>query len=209
MKQSVKPALLITVLLLVLLPALPVGANGAPVDIYLSYLPNVSNWGPQGAAGQAVVGVADGIVKLEATGLQHLDGELYQVWLESREERKLYSAGTFNVGDDGVGRLDVLLDDLPYQEYRMLLITVEPDPDPSPDAGEHRSLAGFFPNAAIVQVTEQDEAPAGQGQLAAAQSQPPYLPVTGESPTLPAGLIATFAVMVAFGLLLSRTGVVR
>lgn len=152
-------------------------ANGAPVDVYLSYLPEVSNWGPQSAKGHAVVAVGEGEVSLEAWGLPRLDEEHYEVWLESRDERKLYSVGKFKVGADGVGRLHVLLDTLPYQEYRMLLITVESEPDPSPEPSNRRSLAGLFPNTAIIQTTtEITETQGVQVQ------RPPYLPVTGRRP---------------------------
>ena len=164
-------------------------ANGAPVDVYLGYLPEVSNWGPQNAKGHAVVAVGEGEVSLEVWGLPRLKEEHYEVWLESRNERKLYSVGKFNVGADGVGRLHVLLDTLPYQEYRMLLITVEPEPDPSPEPSNRRSLAGLFPNTAIIQTTTEIT----DTQSVQAQT-PPYLPVTGHRHGLWLALIVPWGV---------------
>jgi hypothetical protein len=186
----------------------PAFANGAPQTIYLSYLPGVSNWGPQNAKGTAVVAVGEGSVNLEVHGLPKLDNAHYQVWLESRIGRKLYSAGTFNVGDDGVGTLKVLLDNLPYQEYRMLFISVEPDPDPSPDPDTQRSIAGLFPNPAAVQpgttVTGTQASGTGTGTgtgtgvASAGNSAPPpsHLPTTGADgvPQMPA-LISGFCMV--------------
>ena len=167
-------ALLLAVTLLTVAPGLA-GANGAPVTIFLSYLPGVSNWGPTDATGTAVVAVGDGEVSLEVDGLPRLTEEHYEVWLESREERKLYSVGKFNANAEGVGRLSVLLDTLPYQEYRMLLISVEPEPDPSLEPDERRSLAGLFPNQAIVQLL------GPLGTATPGMAPPQYLPETGHA----------------------------
>ncbi len=175
----------LVVLTMWLAPATPSYANGAPVDIYLSYLPGVSNWGPQTAKGHAVVAVGDGEVSLEVQGLPKLKNEHYEAWLESRAERKLYSVGKFKMGDDGIGRLQVLLDTLPYQEYRMLLITVEPEPDPSPEPDARRSIAGLFPNTAVIQTTKELT---DTVQI----ETPPYLPVTGINLTRWAVVLAAF-----------------
>ena len=166
---------LVIAVMLTVISAAPVAANGAPVTIFLNYMPGVSNWGSQTATGTAVVAVGDGEVALEVTGLARLTDEHYEVWLESREERELYSVGKFNVDPQGIGRLNVLLDTLPYQEYRMLLISVEPDPDSDPTIGERKSLAGLFPNEAVVQLTS----PVTTATPEAAE-RPAYLPVTGE-----------------------------
>ena len=187
---------ILAVITLTLFPALSSQANGAPVDIYLSYLPEVSNWGPRTAQGHAVVAVGDGQVMLEVQGLPQLTKEHYEVWLESRAERKLYSAGKFKVGEDGVGHLQVLLDTLPYQEYRMLVISIEPEPDASPDADARRSIAGLFPNTAVIQTTKEltDTVKA---------ETPPYLPVTGVNRMWWAAILVTFGI----GLLTGAGGV--
>jgi len=183
--------------------AVPSYANGAPVDIYLSYLPGVSNWGPQTAKGHAVVAVGDGEVSLEVQGLPKLKNEHYEAWLESRTERRLYSAGKFKIGDDGIGRLHVLLDTLPYQEYRMLLITVEAEPDPSPEPDARRSIAGLFPNTAVIQTTK-------ELTDTVQVETPPYLPVTGAGLTWWMIILAAFtAGMVTGAGLLRLAGVVK
>jgi hypothetical protein len=174
-------------MLLSLTPALPSHANGAPVDIYLSYLPEVSNWGPRTALGHAVVAVGDGEVSLDVQGLPQTAKEHYEVWLESRADRKLYSAGKFKVNAEGVGHLQVLLDTLPYQEYRMLLISVEPEPDPSTEPDARRSIAGLFPNTEVVQTTK----PLTDTTKV---ETPPYLPVTGVNRMWWAAILAAFGV---------------
>jgi len=184
--------------------AIPVSANGAPVTIFLNYMPEVSNWGSQSATGTAVVAVGDGEVALEVTGLPRLTDEHYEVWLESREDRELYSVGKFNVDQEGVGRLYVLLDTLPYQEYRMLLISVEPDPDPNPEIGDRKSLAGLFPNEAVIQITTPITTATPESG-----SRPTYLPVTGgdHSPAVPAWELSITTVVIlalAIGLFLKR-----
>jgi len=190
------------------------GANGAPVTIYLSYLPEVSNWGPKDASGIAVVAVGDGEVSLEVSGLPRLENEHYQAWLESRAERTLYPVGKFNADVDGMARLNVLLDTLPYQEYRMLLITVEEDPDPSTEPSERRSLAGFFPNLAIVHLTDNTPGSTTSSPLlpgsstqatgTAGLSRPDYLPTTGSAaPALPITLSIT---LVAISLIMLAAG---
>ncbi|MCD6289574.1 MAG: hypothetical protein J7M34_03655, partial [Anaerolineae bacterium] len=72
----------IMVILLLSIAVARVHANGAPVDVYLDYIPGTSNWGPRTATGHAVVSVGEGEVTLEVKGLPHLKDEHYQVWLE-------------------------------------------------------------------------------------------------------------------------------
>ncbi|MCC7353017.1 MAG: hypothetical protein IT330_04605 [Anaerolineae bacterium] len=191
-KRALRWISILAVLTMWLALAVPIHANGAPVDIYLSYLPEVSNWGPRTATGHAVVAVGDGEVALEVKGLPTLKDEHYEAWLESRAERKLYSAGKFKVGTDGIGRLQVLLDTLPYQEYRMLLVTVEPEPDPSPEPDARRSIAGLFPNTAVIQTTKEITDTTHV-------ETPPYLPVTGRDLSRWATTLAAFGVGVVAG----------
>jgi hypothetical protein len=204
MKRFWSISLLVIAAALSIVNVVPVAANGAPVTIFLNYMPGVSNWGSQTASGAAVVAVGDGEVALEVTGLPRLTDEHYEVWLESRETRDLYSVGKFNVDLTGIGRLNVLLDTLPYQEYRMLLISVESDPDPDPAISERRSLAGLFPNEAVVQITS----PITTATPEAAE-RPAYLPVTGEelsgeAPTWGLGLAAVLFLSAVLAIFLLR-----
>ena len=161
--------------------AISVLANGAPVTLYLGYLPNVSTWGPKSITGTAIVAIADGQVTLSVNGLPRLEREHYEIWLESRADRKLFSVTKFNAEADGTVRLRVTMDNLPYQEYRMLFISVEPEPDPSPEPDARKALAGLFPNPAVIQVTAQPTQPttASVSSGTPAPQRPLYLPVTG------------------------------
>lgn len=187
-------------------------ANGAPVEVFLSYLPNISNWGPQDATGHAVVTIGEGEVTLQVEGLPRLEREHYEVWLESRSDRQLYSVGKFNAKADGTGHLAVLLDTLPYQEYRLLLITVEPDPDPNPEPDARRSIAGFLPNTVLTQTTEGSAPGLETGQLPSASSalqsgpRPRYLPVTGGNAQSVWAALALLGVILVAGRACARKG---
>ncbi len=182
--------LVISVMIVAMLLALTgteTRANGTPVDIFLDYIPGVSNWGPQTATGRAVVAVGEGEVKLETKGLPRLQGEHYQVWLERADMGDLVSIGAFNSDENGRGELHILIDDLPYATYRMMIISVEPTPDADPAPSAKRSLVGRFPNMEIAR--EALKQPAQSGWSGSTASQPEFLPVTGGS--LPAGVNLT------------------
>ncbi len=126
--------------------ASPAYADGVPVKIYLNYLPGFSNWGPQTAGGTAVVAIADEYVTLDVQGLAALgNGQHYGVWLQSRANRKYYAVGAFAVNSSGKAHFDVHNDGVPYQEYRMLLITVEPATGGGPGPSAQDSIAGIIP----------------------------------------------------------------
>lgn len=157
-----------------------VRANGAPVDVFLNYIPGASNWGPSSATGHAVVAVGEGEVRLETEGLPRLKDERYQVWLERADTGELVPVGVFN-SEGGKGKLHVLLDDLPYTEYRAMWVTVEPSPDPDPAPSAKRALVGRFPNMelakeALVQPAIGSTVGRGAGS---GGPRPEFLPVTG------------------------------
>ncbi|GAB4558585.1 MAG: hypothetical protein Kow0047_03800 [Anaerolineae bacterium] len=161
-------------------------ANGAPVTIFLDYLPDVSNWGPTDATGRAVVAVGEGEVELVTRGLPRLSGEHYQVWLERADTGDLIPIGGFNPDAQGKGELHVILDQLPYTTYRTIRITVEPTPDPDPAPSGKVSLVGRFPNPDVAPeglVTPGAVQSAGEGEAPAAAPRPQFLPVTG-APTV-------------------------
>ncbi|MCD6289952.1 MAG: hypothetical protein J7M34_05560, partial [Anaerolineae bacterium] len=90
---------------------------------------------------------------------------------ERSDTGALVSVGTFNCDEQGVGKLHVLLDDLPYTEYRQLIITVEPTPDADPGPSAKWSLVGRFPNTKV--------APEALSQVGGGAARPDVLPVTG------------------------------
>jgi len=162
-----------------------VRANGAPVDVFLNYIPGTSTWGPSSATGHAVVAIGEGEVRLETKGLPHLKDERYQVWLERADTGELISVGLFNSDESGRGELHVLSDDLPYTQYRAMWITVEPLPDPDPAPSAKRALVGRFPNmelakeALLQPATEPSVGASTKGSLESNSPRPEFLPVTG------------------------------
>ncbi|MCS7220736.1 MAG: anti-sigma factor [Anaerolineae bacterium] len=158
-----------------------VQANGAPVDIFLNHIPGISNWGPSWATGHALVAVGEGEVHLETKGLPRLKDEHYQVWLERADTGEFISIGVFNSDNGGKGELHILLDDLPYTEYRAMWITVESSPDPDPAPSEKRALIGRFPNMQLAkEALLQPAAGPSAGRWAGGDGpRPEFLPVTG------------------------------
>jgi hypothetical protein len=162
-----------------------VRANGAPVDVFLNYIPGTSTWGPSSATGHAVVAIGEGEVRLETKGLPHLKDERYQVWLERADTGELISVGLFNSDESGKGELHVLSDDLPYTQYRAMWITVEPLPDPDPAPSARRALVGRFPNMELAKEALLQPAAGlsvgapNKGSAESSGPRPEFLPVTG------------------------------
>lgn len=169
------------VLLIGLLTAATTLANGKPVRLFLNYLPETSNWGPQTASGSAVVGVGDGFVQLTVQGLPRLEGERYTVWLVPQEGETWVRIGDFNMEAGQEGNFGWSPEDFPYQEYRLIVLTVEPDPDPDGQPGSRISLVGHFPNPDVAPPSPVSEGSSG----GAAEERPERLPVTGADLALP------------------------
>jgi hypothetical protein len=144
-------------------------ANGKPVHLFLNYLPGTSNWGPQTASAKAIVGVGDGFVQLSVNGLPTLEKERYTVWLVPQEGDGWVKIGSFNVDETHTGDFGWAPADFPYQEYRLIVITVEPEPDTDGKPDARVSLVGHFPNPEAV------PAPSTE----AAEERPGRLPKTG------------------------------
>ena len=123
-------------------------ANGQGVTVYLDYLPEVSNWGPYEATGQAYVNAGEGRAHITVDHMVHDPAIRYEVWLVRADDRDtLFSVGTFEVDGTGHADIELLNPDLKPAEFRFLVISAEPasDGDPRPDA--RRTIAGVFPNA--------------------------------------------------------------
>jgi len=123
-------------------------ANGKGVTIYLGYLPEVSNWGPYEASGQAYVNAGEGRAQITVDHMIHDPALHYEVWLVRADDRDtLFSVGTFQVDDAGHAEVELSNPGLQPAEFRFLVISAEPmsDDDPRPDA--RRTVAGVFPNA--------------------------------------------------------------
>lgn len=136
-------------LVLLLLPTGPASANGVPVRVFLSYLPDVSNWGPQNATGEAVVAVGEGWVTIQVQGLPKLQGEVYVAWIVPKVGAA-FPVGKFNTDDAGGGSFELRGLSMPREPYRLFLITVEPDLEQYPAPGGRRSIAGRFPDPELL-----------------------------------------------------------
>jgi hypothetical protein len=126
----------------------PAHANGNPLTITLSYLDGVSNWGPMNAAGVVEMVGKEGEVRLVASGLPQLRGDRYELWLMDTTHGDRMALGSFGASDDGVGKLDVILDNaIPDKTWNLVMVSVETEAVQGvPNA--RRSIAGRFPPAA-------------------------------------------------------------
>ncbi len=124
-------------------------ANGVPIQIALAYLPDISNWGPEDAAGEAVVSVGEGWVTVRVQGLPKLQEQVYVAWIVPKTGAA-FPIGKFNTDDAGRGSFELRGLSLPREPYRLFLITVEPDTAQYPAPGAVRSIAGRFPDPELL-----------------------------------------------------------
>ncbi len=176
-------------------------ANGAPVTIFLNYLPELSNYGPTTASGEAQVSIGEAWVDITAEGLPQLEGVQYEAWLVTADNETMISLGTFNSDVDGNVAYQAEFDDIPLLEYRYLVISVEPVPDENPtQADPRRTIAGVFPNTRLELVSGTATPTLGPG-ITATPGAPGGLPVTGnvDFPVAAAVWLGLGAAAVALG----------
>jgi len=140
---------LVAAALLVLALAVPTGpvqANGTPVRIVLSYLPGVSNFGPQNATGVAELITSEGEARLQAAGLQKLpDAEQYVLWISSGGSNERMPLAAVPVSDGGVIKLDLVLrSPIPEKSWDLMVLTVEAKGDLPDTPSDRRAIAGRF-----------------------------------------------------------------
>lgn len=164
--------------LVLLWAAMPAAANGAPIKIFLNYLPEFSTYGSPQATGVALISFGEAWVDIQAEGLPQLNGQLYEAWLARTETNDMISLGKFNADAGGRVAYHADFDQLPEADYRYFFISVETDPDPGPEADSRRTLAGIFPNAEVVQVTGTPPPTLAPG-VTPTPGAPADLPVTG------------------------------
>jgi hypothetical protein len=141
--------LLLTVACLTALLSLaaPVLANGAPIKIPLSKLSGVVNFGAEQSSGLAEITAVEGDVVVQVVDLQRLNNELYQAWLVNTKNGERLSVGKFNSTGDGTARTQVVVQ-IGNREFDLFVITVEPEPDTSPNEDARIVLAGYWPGRA-------------------------------------------------------------
>lgn len=134
-------------IVLLLALAIPAAANGAPVKIFLNFLPEFSNYGSTTANGTVLISIGEAWVDLSAQGMPQLTDESYEAWIVEIDTQKPFSVGKFNADAEGNINYFVQLDDIPVTEYRYFYLTVEPEPDSNPAEPDARiALAGLFPD---------------------------------------------------------------
>ena len=172
-------------------------ANGHALSAYLSFLPEVSNWGTLDATGEATVNVGEGRVEITARGLPPLATDVYEAWLVTAGLAQWVSVGRFAASGGPVEYI-VEVDEIPDLDYRYLVITVEPAQGDTGEPSGTNAIAGSFANPEAVVLPTQGVAVAtvavstGSASASAADATvtaevaaepgvpaPAYLPVSG------------------------------
>jgi hypothetical protein len=126
-----------------------VAANGTSVKVILTWMPDISNYGPRSATGVAEILAKEGEVKFAATGLEFLPNETYQLWLLNQGTGEVFTAGRISPDESGtVNVTNVLPAEIPDRGWSLVFLSVEA-PDIVPRIpNSRRSIAGRFPQAA-------------------------------------------------------------
>jgi hypothetical protein len=161
--QTIFSALVMASLLLI--PA-AVLANGTPVRVRMAYQPPLSNAGPTDATGTVEIAFDDGEVHGDIEGLgDDLDTQ-YELWLYDSKTEEILSLTKFQGDATGIAQFDALFDEpIPEEGWDLIVITIEDDPDSSPEPDARWSLVGAF-----------------SGEEVEAELVPAELPRTGERP---------------------------
>ena len=164
--------------------AAPAIANGAPITIFLNYLPEFSNFGPLNARGTATISIGEAWVEIAAERMPLLKGQLYEAWIVGADIGQGISLGTFNADAKGRVAYKAEFEELPPADYRYLYVSVEPDPDADPKADKRVTIAGVFPNAELLIVSNTPTPTPRPGvtpapSAAPSPAAPDVLPVTG------------------------------
>ena len=143
-------------------------ANGAPATVILTYLPGVSNVGPETATGIAEVIGAEGEITVNVTGLPALNGESYEVWLINTKTKEGFNGGRFNADASQTATYRMLQrGGLPDKHFNLVVLAIAPDGTTSNGPGERRSIGGYYP-VPVVDGQQPEELPYTGGEQAAA-----------------------------------------
>jgi hypothetical protein len=145
-------SLIATVLAISVLTGLPRSAGACrvgctPINLILSYVPDVSNWGPAKATGVVELVLAEGEARGRVTGLPSLTGEVYQAWLVNTQTDETLPFGTFNTDQNQRAQFRfILAEDIPDRDWNLFILTVEPSPDAEPTRqSDKHGIGSFFP----------------------------------------------------------------
>jgi hypothetical protein len=124
-------------------------ADATPVELVLTYMPNVSNTGTPAASGIAELVLLEGEVRISAADLPHLDGDArYVAWVVNTQTNEYLRLGAFNANESNgtVKYENVMPEAIPNKHWNLLLLTVEAGAEPDKPSSKH-SIAGTFPRA--------------------------------------------------------------
>jgi len=169
-------------------------ADAAPVELVLTYMPNVSNTDTPTASGIAELVMSEGEVRVSAANLPHLDGDSrYVAWVVNTHTNQFQRLGAFNADADAktVKFENVLPDAIPNKQWDLVLVTVEGSAEPDHPSAKH-SLAGTFPRA------DSDPPPALLPNTGGAPD-PDVRPASGRPQWLPAAGLVALGSLFSFG----------
>ena len=158
-----------------------------PINLVLSYLPGLSNWGPEKATGIAELVLAEGEARGRVIGLPRLTNEAYGVWLIATSTDDAIAFGTFNTDQTQRAQFRFILpQEIPERPWNLLLITVQPAGEPAGRQSDKRSIGGYF-----VGPDQRGQQPRELPNTGGDGAQPGAAP--GDAPAPPAGPVATLA----------------
>jgi hypothetical protein len=189
--QTLLSALLMASLLLI--PA-AVLANGTPVRVRMAYQPPLSNAGPNDATGIVEIAFDDGEVHGDIEGLGAEAGAHYELWLYDSKTEEILSLTTFQADPSGITQFDALFSEsIPEEGWDLVVITIEDDPDASPEPDARWSLVGAFSGAEVEAELVPAELPR-TGERPAPSEDAPTLAAIILGGALAAGFVVAWAV---------------
>lgn len=121
-------------------------ANGTPIKITLTYLPGISNWGPQNVTGVAELITSEGEARAQVAGLETLtDADEYQVWIRTADVSSWLRLGSLNIAANGIGRMDTVRQGgIPELAWELMQVSVEAKGSQPAAPGSRLTAAGRF-----------------------------------------------------------------
>lgn len=145
-------------------------ANGAPIKIILTYLPDLSNTGPRNATGVAEIVMKEGEVTVDIVGLPPLSEDTYSAWIINTHSNESMSVGRFDADkSDVVKSRTVLPSEIPDKGWNLFLVTVEPRGKEVQSPGDRRSIGGYFPDSVEVRRLPAELPKTGGGMVQGAE----------------------------------------
>lgn len=170
--QAILSALVMASLLLI--PAIAL-ANGTPIRVRMAYQPPLSNAGPEDANGTIEIAFDDGEVHGDIAGLPDDPDTHYEVWLYDSKSEDILSLTTFDADPSGVTLFDALFDEpIPEDGWDLVVITIEDDPDTSPEPDSRWSLVGTFADAEIAEELVPEQLPRTGGRTGPSDNAAAY-----------------------------------